>query len=35
MPAPVAEYLLGSQENELELVCIKELIPIAGQINYN
>jgi hypothetical protein len=35
MPAPVAEYLLGSQENELELVCVEELIPVAGQINYN
>jgi hypothetical protein len=35
MPTPVSEYLLENQESELELICIEELTPVAGQINYN
>ncbi len=35
MPTPVSEYLLDNQESELELICIEELTPVAGQINYN
>lgn len=35
MPTPVSEYLLDNQESDLELICIEELTPVAGQINYN